>query len=137
MSAVLTPAVTIETFEAATIDAETFDHEAHVYVAWLYLKRWPLDEAIRRFCTALRRFTVKVGAEGKYHETISWFFMMQVNQRRAAMQQPTWFVFRRDNADLIDGAGALLSRYYSKELLASNLARQHFLLPDKLATSTP
>jgi len=134
MSAVLTPGVTIATFEAAAIDAETFDHEAHVYVAWLYLERWPLGEAIRRFCTALRRLTAKVGAEGKYHETISWFFMVQVDQRRAAMQQPTWFVFRRDNADLIDGAGALLSRYYSKELLASDLARQHFLLPDKLAT---
>ena len=135
MKAVATPAVSIEALESASIDAESFNHESHVYVAWLYLEQWQLNEAMQRFCAAIRSLTLKLGAETKYHETITCFFMQLINQRRSAMQERSWFVFRRENADLIENATTTLSRYYSKKLLASELARQHFLLPDKLRNS--
>ena len=136
MNAVATPELSIATFEAATIDADAFNHESHVFVAWLYLERWPLQEAIKRYCDGLRHLTKKLGADTKYHETITWFFMIQINQRRATSQQPTWFTFRRDNLDLINDAGKTLDRYYSKKLLMSDLARQTFLLPDKISALT-
>ena len=132
MNALLQPAVTIEAFENATVDGEAFDHEAHVYTAWLYLQEWPLNEATQRFCGASRRLTIKLGAKTKYHETVTCFFMQLINQRRMAATQSTWLEFRRENTDLISGAGGTLSRYYSTDLLASDLARQHYLLPDKL-----
>ena len=137
MSAVATPAVSIEALESANIDPESFNHESHVYAAWLYLEQWRLNEATQRFCAAIRQLTLKLGVETKYHETITCFFMQLINQRRSAMQQPSWAVFRRENADLIENAGITLHRYYSKKLLASELARQHFLLPDKLSNSKP
>ena len=133
MNTVTTPAVSIETFEAGTIDAAAFDHESHVYVAWLYLESWPLKDAIAKYCDALRRLTAQLDIPGKYHETITWFFMILINQRRTTAGQASWFLFRRDNADLIGGAGETLDRYYSKDLLNSDRARQQFLLPDKLA----
>jgi len=132
MNVALLPAVSIETFENATLDHEAFDHEAHVYTAWLYLQKWPLNEATQRFCGAIRRLTIKLGAEMKYHETITCFFMQLINERRMASLESPWLEFREGNADLIGGAGGTLGRYYSKELLASELARQHYLLPDKL-----
>ena len=135
MNAVATPAVSIEALESANIDAESFNHESHVYAAWLYLEQSHLNEATQRFCTAIRNLTLKLGAQTKYHETITCFFMQLINQRRNAMHEPSWFVFRRENVDLIESAGTTLNRYYSKELLASELARQHFLLPDKLCGS--
>lgn len=135
MNAAAAPAVSIEAFEAGSIDANAFDHESHIYAAWLYLERWPLHEAIEKFSAALRRLTIKVGADGKYHETITWFFMILISERRAAAKQSSWFAFRRDNNDLVRDAGKTLQRYYSKELLESNHARQQFLLPDKVATS--
>ena len=55
MNAQLQPAVSIEALENATIDPEIFNHEAHVYTAWLFLDRWPLHVATRRFCDAIRR----------------------------------------------------------------------------------
>ena len=132
MNAVLQPAVTIEAFENATLDGDAFDHEAHIYTAWLYLQEWPLNEATQRICSAIRRLTIKLGAETKYHETVTCFFMQLINQRRIAATQSTWQAFRSENFDLISGAGDTLNRYYSKDLLASDLARQHYLLPDKL-----
>ena len=41
-------ALTIERFEAASIDPASFDHEAHVYVGWLYVMSYPGNEAIAR-----------------------------------------------------------------------------------------
>jgi hypothetical protein len=61
--------------------------------------------------------------------------MQLINQRRATMQQTSWAAFRGKNADLVEHAGTTLNRYYSKELLASEAARQQYLLPDKLHDS--
>jgi len=132
MNAAATPAVSLESFEAGTIDPEDFDHEAHIYVAWLYLERYPVTEAIDRFTCALRRLTRKLGVPGKYHETITWFFLLLIAERRAQATCAGWFAFRRDNDDICRSA-LTLQRYYSKELLASEQARQHYLLPDRLA----
>lgn len=118
-------------FEEGAIDAQRFDHEAHVHVAWCYLRQYPLAEAIARFTAALRRLTTRVGAEGKYHETISWFFMILIAERTAADPVHDWQAFRRRNGDLFDGAGALLNQHYSAQCLASERARQRFVLPDR------
>jgi len=132
VNALAHPVVSIEAFENASLDAEAFDHEAHVYVAWQYLEQWSLIEATDRFCKAIRRLTIKLGAETKYHETITCFFMQLVNERRQADVQAGWLPFRAKNIDLISDAGKTLARYYSKELLGSDLARQQYLLPDRL-----
>ncbi|MGI9201895.1 MAG: hypothetical protein ACR2QL_12600 [Woeseiaceae bacterium] len=132
MNALARPAVSIDALENATLNAETFDHESHVYVAWLYLEQSPLREATDRFCKAIRRLTITLGAETKYHETITCFFMQLINERRQASKATCWLQFRSMNIDLISDAGKTLARYYSKELLGSELARQQYLLPDRL-----
>jgi len=133
MNTAATPAVCLDSFEAGSIDPDAFDHEAHIYVAWLYLERYPVAEAIDRFTAALRRLTAKLGVPGKYHETITWIFLLLIAERRAAATSGGWFAFRRENDDICQGA-ATLRRYYSSELLASRRARENFLLPDRLAS---
>jgi len=132
MNAAAEPAITVDAFENGAIDPEDFDHEAHVYVAWLYLERLPLLEAIAKFDAALRRLTVNLGIPGKYHATITWFFMMLIAERRNKQPGSNWFRFRRDNDDLISD-GRILQRYYDSETLASDRARQSFVLPNRLA----
>jgi len=135
MSAVATPAVSIDALESGTIDVDAFDHEAHIYVAWLYLQRYPLSEASARFIAALQRLTRQLGIPGKYHETITWFFMLLIEERRCEQETDDWFSFHRDHADLFArGNNNILNRYYSSELLGSDRARQSFMLPDRLAS---
>jgi hypothetical protein len=123
----------IESFEIGAFDVETFTHEAHVYVAWSYLQKTSLTDAIVRFSEALKRITLKLGIPGKYHETITWFFMLMVAQRREASETNDWDEFRDANQDLVGEAKDLLDRYYTGELLASDSARRVFMLPDKVA----
>ena len=120
-------ALTIDAFEAGSIDAGAFDHEAHVYVAWLYLDAFATAEAIDRFTAALKRLTARLGVAEKYHETITWFYMLAIAERRKPNE--SWTDFRRANPELFDKSDDILARYYDRETLASNRARTTFLLP--------
>ncbi len=130
MSTAANPEFTIERFEAGDIDHDRFNHEAHVYVAWLYVGQYELSEAITRFDAGLKRLVIKLGVAGKYHATLTWFFLFLIADRVKA-DEP-WPVFKRRNPDLINGSKETLSRYYSKEYLFSDRARERFVLPDKI-----
>ena len=132
MTKPLRPALGIDDLEQSRIDGGSFDHEAHVYLAWLYLDRYPVTEAIERYTAALKRLTAKLGVPGKYHDTITWFFMLIIAQRRIACADVDWTVFKEKNADLLSREANVLNRYYNKETLATDAARQSFVLPDRL-----
>jgi hypothetical protein len=120
----------IESFEAGSFSAADFTHSAHVYVAWSYLKLHDLPETLRRFTAALTRFTRDIGQAGKYHETITWFFIILVAARRRGPAADDWFAFERENPDLMQQGGKLLRDYYSQDTLDSELAKHQFVLPD-------
>jgi hypothetical protein len=130
MSAAGLADLSVDAFERGDVDPDAFDHEAHVHVAWLYLERFPLSEALERFDAALRRLTAKLGVPGKYHATITWFFLLLISERRNEQPGADWRRFRRRNADLLEGG--LLERYYHGRTLASGRARRAFVLPDRL-----
>ena len=132
MNAVANPEFTIDNFEAGAIDPERFDHEAHVYVGWLYVREYELTDAIARFDAGLKRLVIKLGAAGKYHATLTWFFLLLIADR--VEENEPWQVFRHRNTDLITNSKELLSRYYSDRNLFSDRARGRFVLPDNLAS---
>ncbi len=124
--------ISIEAFEDGSVDPAQFDHEAHIYVGWSYLQLYELQEAIDRFSAALRRLTKKLGIETKYHETITWFFMILIADRRSTSESNNWQVFRQCNADLFAKRPSIVSQYYSDERLGTLLARTQFVLPDRV-----
>ena len=121
----------IRQFEALDIAAENFDHEAHLYVAWQYLAEVELLEAIDRYRRSLRRLTARLGVPDKYHETITWTYMIAVAERRQARPEEDWEAFRAANADLFERGGAFIRRYYSDSTIGSPLAQKLFVLPDR------
>jgi len=127
VSAVEEPSLSIEQFEAADIDPQQFDHEAHVYMGWLYVQEYGLAGAIGRFDEAIHKLVIKLGAEDKYHATITWLFLLIIGER--VEPDETWQVFTSKNADLITDGHAVLSRYYDDKTLYSERARDRFILP--------
>jgi hypothetical protein len=100
MNSSLESRYSIERFEATDIDPARFDHEAHIYVGWLYVNAYPCSEAISRFDAALKRLTVKIGAEGKYNAMITWLFLLLIDAR--VQESETWLAFSNRNADLLE-----------------------------------
>jgi len=131
MNVAVEPALTIAALESGDIDVGSFDHEAHVYLGWLYVRQYPLSEAVSRFTGALRRLTAKLGVPGKYHDTISWFYLLLIAERSNGANDNSWFDFRCDNSDLFSRDDNILGRYYSDELLRTDRARNSFVLPDR------
>jgi hypothetical protein len=122
---------TIGEFEALKVDPARFDHEAHIFVAWSYLQKLELLHAIDRYRSTLRRLTAALGVPGKYNETITWFFMIVVQDRIRESPNGDWKDFRQQNGDLFEQNAAFLKAHYSAELLNSDRARFNFVLPDR------
>lgn len=122
--------LTIELFESGNIDPEQFDHEAHVYIGWLYVRKFELAVAISRFDTGLKRLTAFLGVPEKYHATITWLFLLLIAERFDSDEN--WQGFRSRNEELISNSKTTLNRYYSDALLFSERARERFVLPDKM-----
>ena len=124
-------------FEAAILPASEFHHREHVRVVWLYLHRYSVLETLNRFSAGLRRFAAANGKSGRYHETITWAYVLLINERiERGSSTRTWSEFVNQNEDLCDWQDNILRYYYREETLDSDLARRVFLLPDCLKTSS-
>jgi hypothetical protein len=120
----------VAAFEACTL--ADFPHCAHVRLAWVYLRREPLVDAAARFVGGLRRFAASLGASGKYHETITWAYLLWIHEcLRAAPADHDFAAFAQANPSLFERDGLL--RFYRAETLASAEARRVFVLPDHAA----
>ena len=120
----------LEQFVDTTLPADQFHHEQHVQVAWLFVRRHGMPAALGEFSAAIKRFAEAKGATGLYHETITWAFLLLIAEREARTPSTGWPEFAAANSDLLTWQPSILNRYYSKELLASALARRTFLMPD-------
>jgi len=125
------PGPSIAEFEALDFDAARFDHEAHVCVAWRYLQHCDALTAIARYGATLRQLTAKLGMPGKYHETITWFYLLAVAERAVGEAATDWSRFKSTAPELFAAHPGFVERYYSAELLGSEQARARFVLPDR------
>jgi hypothetical protein len=124
-------------FEDCSLAAEAFDHRAHVRMAYLYLRRYPILEAVERFSSALAHFAAAKGKPGRYHETVTWAFLFLIRERltRAGGNQ-SWEEFAESNPDLMSWEKSILKNYYRDDTLNSDLAKRIFLLPDRIIFSS-
>ena len=119
-----------EQFVDTSLPADQFHHQQHVNVAWLFVRAHGMPAALAEFSAAIKRFADAKGATGLYHETITWAFLLLIADRQARNPVETFAAFAAANPDLLTWKPSILSRYYSKELLASDLAKRAFLMPD-------
>lgn len=122
-----TDASLVAAFEATTLAG--FPHDAHVRVAWYYLKQSPLPEAMARFIAGIRRYAASKGAAHKYHETITIAWLLLIAERVGDSPDLTWLAFVSRYPELCDPS--LLSRYYRPDTLASERARKGFVWRDR------
>jgi hypothetical protein len=122
----------IKQFEDGTTPPGSFHHADHVRLAFEYLCRYSVLEALQRFSDALKRFAAAQGKPQLYHETITWAYLILIRERQArAGQSQTWEEFAERNPDLLIWKGGVLATLYRQETIDSDLARSTFVLPDQ------
>jgi hypothetical protein len=123
----------VRMIEASEVPPQGFHHAEHVRVAWYYLRRHTLPEALSRFSKTLRKFADARGKPGLYHETITTAYVLLINERLdGPARDMNWEAFAESNPDVLTWQPSILDRYYEPATLASDRARRTFVLPDRL-----
>lgn len=120
----------IKAFQTGTIEPKAFNHEAHLRLAWIYLRNYAPEKAIVTFCDALLHYVRSKGAETKYHQTLSEAAMRIVNERMVKNKSRSFEDFLKENKDLQDDFKKLIRQHYSMACLHSENAKMHYIEPD-------
>lgn len=135
MNALPTPSAcadpTMLAFETGSLDPGEFNHRLHLSLAWRYLQRDGFPEGALTFRRHLQHYVAKVGAHSKYHETITWAYLVLLNEERC-LRSPAGESFDamiERRPDLLDHRNGPVAKCYSKAQLESPEARRVFMLP--------
>ena len=121
----------IDRFERDLMPEGSFHHADHVRLAFEYLRRHSVLDALRKFSSGLKRFAEARGKTQLYNETITCVYFFAIHERMARCEGIEWDEFAIQNPDLFFWKDGILSRYYHESTLKSDLARTVFILPDK------
>ena len=117
----------VDRFERCLLAKEEFHHRDHLTVAVVYLYASDLETAMDRMRTSLKRFAAHHGVTRLYHETLTRFWLLQVEQgldRSECLGQSVKTIQERINDK------NLVFDYYSRERIDSKEARETWLKPD-------
>ena len=112
-------------FEAGSL--EHFSHEDHLRTAFAYARRGGVEGAVKG-ARRIRELAAKLGAPGKYHETLTVAWARVVGHH--ATEDESFGEFLRRQPQLL--RRDLMSAHYSSERLFSEEARASFVEPDLL-----
>ena len=119
----------VEKFERCEYSPEEFTHAHHLAVACWYSSNGLTSEALTNMRTSLLRFTAHHHKQA-YHETITRFWLELIGDFLGRIPDRI-SLHERVNL-VVEGFGDkdLLFRYYSRERVMSDVARQKWVEPD-------
>ena len=117
----------VDRLERCLLGKEEFHHRDHLAVATAYLYAADFETAMDRMRASLKRFAVHHNVTKLYHETLTHFWLLQVEQRLDRNQCLGQSV-QTIQEQLKDKS--LAFNYYSRERIDSKEARESWLEPD-------
>jgi hypothetical protein len=120
----------VTAFDDCSLPPAKFHHGDHIRLAFILLQRNSLIDALRLFSEGLKRFAIAKKALGLYNETITWSYMLIINDRMVRSEAMTFEEFRVAHSDVFMWQPSILDSMYKRETLISQLAKKEYLLPD-------
>ena len=128
-------------FESATLARTDWTHEAHVRMAWLYLTRHPVTDALEKARAGIRKLNLAFNPEDRcrpadpehppgYNDTVTVAFVRVIAGRLGAGESYEAFC-EPHNPDLFDRSLSAVRKHYTKKLLFSAKARKAFVEPNR------
>jgi hypothetical protein len=121
----------LEQFETLTLSPDDLSHVSHLRIAWLYLNKMSLKDAVEKIATGTKMYAESLGVYDKYHRTITEAIARIMHKRMSELQNVNFEKFLQGNRDLVDDLKSLLQCHYSEEILESVDARTIYFEPDK------
>lgn len=120
-------------FMARRLTHAEWTHEAHLRIAWMFVRDQPLDEAHCAFRIALIKLNDSHGVPESptrgYHETLTRAWLAVVCGATRRCPAPDSCAFLARNPEFLNKT--YLRRHYTPERMMSVEARARFLDPDR------
>ncbi|MEM7119134.1 MAG: hypothetical protein AAF614_42345 [Chloroflexota bacterium] len=117
-------------FKNKTLNPIHFNHVGHLRLSWIYLTHHDIETAVSGVCSGIKGYAGSLGANTKFHLTITDSLVRIMAKRLDGMTQKDWQSFLDQNRDMVDDAISVLLQYFSKALLFSEAARTSLAAPD-------
>ena len=128
----LTDATFEKQFANCDFPPALFNHEAHLRLAWIHIKKYGITAALDNIQTQLQRFVSHVGAADKYNTTLTIAAIKAVYHFIIQSKTSTFKDFITEHPRLLYNFNELMHAHYSIDIFASENAKQHYLVPDLL-----
>ena len=124
----------IEKFESCSIKRGTWGHPEHLILAYHYSLNYEYEPALKKMRDGifklLRSFEIDLNKEMPYHETLTVFWMRAIGD---FAKDKEGYSVETINEMIEKYDKHYPSKFYSKELLFSDLARKRHVEPDLIA----
>jgi hypothetical protein len=119
-------------FKDCTLDAATFNHKAHLRLAWIHIKKYGEAQAIKNIGEHLIAFTQSLGAEDKYNKTLTIAAIKAVHHFMNRSTDDTFDGFINRFPQLKTNFRELMAAHYSIDIFAVAIAKKQYMEPDLL-----
>ncbi|GAB4036983.1 hypothetical protein [Spirosoma gilvum] len=119
-------------FEACTLPPAIFSHEAHLRLAWIYIRKYGTEKAVETVCRQLINYVDSLGARDKYNQTLTVAAVRAVSHFVDRSNADTFYDFIQQFPRLKDNFKALIATHYQVDIFNSDLAKRTYIEPDLL-----
>jgi hypothetical protein len=119
-------------FEYCQLDPSIFNHEAHLRLAWIHIKKYGLDNAIENICNQLLIYVNFLGARDKYNKTLTIAAIKAVNHFMNKSLPGNFNDFMQQFPRLKYNFKELIASHYTVDIFNSDIAKKEYLEPDLL-----
>jgi hypothetical protein len=119
-------------FETCALPPILFTHEAHLRIAWIYIRQYGVDAGALNLCAQLCRFVSHIGAVDKYNETLTVAATRAVYHFMLKSESDSFEKFIIENPRLKHSLRDLLRQHYTTDIFTSDRAKRQYLEPELL-----
>lgn len=113
-----------------TLDPTIFNHEAHIRLAWIHLTKYGLEQDQQNITTQLKAFVTSLGAQSKYHETLTVAAVNIVYHFMQKSDSKSFQEFINKSARLVHDFEGLITAHYRFDIYKNETAKKEYLRPD-------
>lgn len=120
-------------FEKGDLPPSLFSHEAHLRLAWLYIKKYGQEKAAEKTCEEIKQFDRLHGKGDKFNTTVSVAAIKMVHHFIKKSESNDFYTFINKFPRLKTGFKELLHQHYGLDIFSNKEAKTSFIEPDLLS----
>jgi hypothetical protein len=117
-------------FISGKLDADLFNHEAHLRLAWIYITKYGIESAVNSVPKHIQNFALHAGAPQKFNKTLTIAATRAVYHFMLKSTSDNFFDFVMEFPQLKYGFKALIQSHYNVDIFRLERAKQEFIEPD-------